>query len=177
MSKEVDNMNIKSSKKGWIVTKHGKPLNTPDVTKKGLLIGYDMMPLRGLRKAEKDLRTYPYDIRRIVLDYDVTSKLYGAALDGRISLELATFSNLADSIERTKMGTAFAIYASEKKYGLSAEESKTLSSFYYLWRDRKDRRLPKDKRQKKRLLVLRSETEHIFDRLKVVIVPVKYVLL
>ena len=173
-------MNVKSSKKGWIVTKNGKPINTPDVTKKSLLIGYDMMPLRGLRKAEKDLRTHPYNIRRVVLDYDEKSKLYGTAVDGRISLKLAAFSNIWDSIEGTKKSTAFAISGDRRIYGLPENESKeeyeTLSSFYYLWRDKKNIRLARDKRQKKRLLKLRLETELIFKKLNIVIVPVKYVL-
>ncbi len=167
--------NIKSSKIGWIVTKNGKPINTPDVTKKGLLIGYDMMPLRGLRKAEKDLRTPPYNIHRVVLEYDEKSKLYGAAIDELISLKFAAFSNLHDSIEGTKRGTAFAT-SSYWKSALSKEEYKTLSSFYYLWRDKKDIRLARDKRQKKWLLNLRLETERIFEKLKIKIVPVKYVL-
>ena len=166
--------NAKSSKKGWIVTKHGKPINTPDVTKRGLLIGYDMMPLRGLRKAEKDLRTHPYDIRRVVLVYDEKRKLYGAAVDGQISLNLAGFSNIGDSIERTKIRTAFAIEG-KKKYGLSPKENKTLSSFYYLWRDEKNILLARDKRRKNRLVNLRLETERIFEKLKIEIVPVKYV--
>ena len=168
-------MKVQVSKKGWIVTKHGKPINTPDVTKKGLLIGYDMMPLQGLRKSEKDLRTHPYAIRRVVLVYDEKSKLYGAAVDGQISLELAAFSNRHDSIERTKMSTAFYISCGDKKYGLSEEEYKGLSSFYYLLRDPKNILLPKDKRYKKRLLTLRLKIESIFTKLKIVIVPVKYV--
>jgi len=169
-------MNYKSSKKGWVVTKNGKPINTPDCTKKGLLIGYDMMPLRGLRKAEKALRTSPYNIRRVVLEYgDEKSKLYGAAVDGQISLKLATFSNLRNSIERSKMCTAFAV-SGNRKYNCSEREYKTLSLFYSLWRDKKDVRLARDKRQKKRLLNLRIKTEQIFEKLQIVIVPVKYVL-
>jgi len=168
-------MNIRSSKKGWIVTKNGKPINTPDITKKGLLIGYNLMLLRGLRNAEKDLRTPPYNIRRVVLKYEENSKLYGAAVNGRISLELSAFSNLEISIERTKMSTAFAISCS-KKYDISEEESRTLSSFYYIWRDKKNVRLPKDKRKKKQLINLRLKTERIFEKIKIVIVPVKYVL-
>jgi len=162
-------VNHKSSKKGWIITKNGKPLNTPDVTKKSLLVGYDMLPLRGLRKAEKDLRTHPYDIRRVVLEYDRKSRLYGASLDGQISLKLAAFSNLHNSIEGTKASTAFALSA-YKEYGVSAEECKDLSLFYYLFC------LAKDKRQKKRLSNLRLKTGQIFKKLRIVIVPVKYVL-
>ena len=168
-------MNIKPSKKGWIVTKNGRHLNTPDVTKRSMLIGYDMMPLRGLRKAEKSLRKYPYDIRRVVLVYDAKSRLYGASVNGRISLKLATFSNIEDSIERTKKTTAFAI-SGKKEYNCSAEENKTLSGFYFLCRDRKNSLLPEDKRQKKRLLKLRLEVERIFEKLNIVIVPVKFVL-
>ena len=168
-------MTVKQSKKGWIVTKNGKPIGTPDVTKHSLLVGYDMMPLRGLRKAEKDLRTHPYNIRRVVLEYDEKSKLYGATVDGQISLHLAMFSNLWDSIERTKMSTAFGV-SSYKRYGLSVEEYRVCSSFFYFWRDPKNILLPRDKRQKKRLLKLRLETERIFEKLNIVIVPVKYVL-
>ena len=167
-------MNVESSKKGWIVTKYGRPIFTPDTTKKGLLVGYDMMPLRGLRKAERDLRTYPYNIRRVVLAHDEKGKLYGAAIDGRISLQLAAFPNLRDSIEKCKMLTAFGLTA--YKYNLSADEHQTLSSFHYLRRDKKDVRLAEDKRQKKRLLKLRAETERIFDNRNIMIVPVKYIL-
>lgn len=167
-------MRVESSKKGWIVTKDGRPLGTPETTKHSLLVGYDMMPLRGLRKAEKALRSHPYNIRRVVLEYDEKSKLYGAAIDGRISLRFAAFSNLRNSIERTKMSTAFGL--SEYKYKSSDEEYETLSLFYYLWRDKKNSRLARDKRSKKRLLKLRLETERIFDKLNIVIVPLKYVL-
>lgn len=171
---------VQVSKKGWIVTKYSKPINTPDVTKHSLLVGYDMMPLRGLRKAEKDLRTLPYNIRRVVIKYDEKSRIYAAVIDGQISLKLAAFSNCHDSIERTKMSTAFAISGDTKRYGLSStskEEYSTLSLFFYIRRDAKNVLLPRDKRQKKRLVYLRLETERIFERLKVVIVPVKYVLL
>jgi len=167
-------MNIESSKKGWIVTKYGRPLGTPETTKHSMLVGYDMMPLRGLRKAEKALRTHPYNIRRVVLEYDKNRRLYGAAIDGRISLKFAAFSNISDSIERTKSRTAFGLLA--YKYKASDEEYGTLSSFYYLWRDKKDIRLARDKRCKGRLLRLRLETERIFAKLNIVFVPVKYVL-
>jgi len=168
-------MNIEPSKKGWIVTKYGRPLGTPETTKHSLLVDYDMMPLRGLRKAEKALRTHPYNIRRVVLEYDKNSRLYGAAIDGRISLKFAAFPNISDSIERTKMCTAFAL-SSYFRRKLSDKEYGTLSSFFYLWRDKKDIRLARDKRCKRRLLRLRLETERIFTKLNIVIVPLKYVL-
>ncbi len=64
MSKLSD---IKCSKLGWITTKHGKPYNTPDNTKRGLLIGWDFMALKGLGWQERRFMAPPYKIMRTYL--------------------------------------------------------------------------------------------------------------
>lgn len=164
---------IQSSKKGWVVTKNGKVLDTPNRTKHGMLIGYDLMPLGGLRKCERNLRKSPYNIRRVIIKPTRRSKnaIYGAAVKGVIDLELAEFSVIDNCHERTMRTTAF-FYQDIRL--VTKEEYKILSSFYYLDRDGKNPEEPRDKRRRTTLVRLRNQTASILERLSVEILPVKY---
>lgn len=158
-------MKIEPSEIGWILTKHGRPMNTPSRTKKSLLIGYDLMPLIGLRRVEKRFRTPPYDIVKIRIEASPKSRrLWGSAIKGKLSMKMAAYSVIESSKEQTKLSTAGYILYHMPAH-LTEYEKTLLGKYWIRLQPMQGARFRKD----------RAAIDAIFNRQHITVVPVHYV--
>lgn len=91
--------------RGWAMFKDGKPHTcTLEKTKRSLLIGYDLMPLRGLAKTEKHLRSKGYEAKRATARIATDGEPFDAivpVVNGKLVAELLSWSNWTVEIEQS----------------------------------------------------------------------------
>lgn len=86
------------SRVGWCMLKNGKPHGTPCTTKRSLLIGYDMIPLLGLRKMERRLESKGITAHRMRVVACPSSTVFCAAVGGVLDLKAAEWSVCCDYV-------------------------------------------------------------------------------
>lgn len=102
--------------------KDGKPYGSPCETKKSLLIGYDLMPLMGLRRMERRLATKGIVPHRCEVVSDPTSTLFAVARNGKIERDSVAWSTFCD-YETTLRQTTTATDTTEARTATMPVES------------------------------------------------------
>ena len=128
--------------------KDGKPYGSPCETKKSLLIGYDLMPLMGLRRMERRLATKGIVPHRCEVVSDPTSTLFAVARNGKIERDSVAWSTFCD-YETTLRQIAGASFSSACGWiGCRHEEYENpLKAYWYTLSSKADRWLPTDLRR------------------------------
>jgi hypothetical protein len=142
--------------------------DTPCRIKKSLLIGYDMMPLRGLRKTEKVLMSKGFIATKCRVVPDENSQLFGVAINGYVSMAAAEWSVMGTA-DRCFMSTCgwLADKALTQDIGIAMKMVWT-TSIGQAWEPTDRRTIPTFTR---RLLVATQELR----RLRAMLVPVSIV--
>lgn len=181
---------------GWSAWKNGRIYDASlHPTKRDILIGYDMMPLRGLRNTEKVLASKGIMILRTRIAVCRRSQRDGFCLsvDGRLDSGSLGWSIMHDGggvwkvhdprgHETLTFVSACGYVASRAEDGvlpmstLEPEESLTLKRLWWgYWElDRADPSQPRDKRRRSSLEKAWAGARATFERVRISLVPVKF---
>ena len=136
---------------GWCMfNRRGRPHSSPEKTRRCLLIGYDMIPLRGLEKTAVLLRDrYGLVPRRCRLRASDGDGCWTLAMRGRLSLSAASYPVHHDCAARA-FSAACGWLVHARRNSLTEDEYKALMD---VWWTVKDRRWPwraEHRRQRRR---------------------------
>ena len=153
-----------------------------DTTKRSLLIGYDMIPLRGLaeteaRMASRGVRCYPTFVEGAT---EEDHSCYASAVCGTFLPDMLGWSVCQETAERTFESTAF--YFGELRghprlkkrpvpFIMEDEETYLCNDYFYF---AIHMRIHPDGRRKTTLAKMRIQVEAIFSRYNIVIVPIRF---
>lgn len=154
--------------RGWAMFKDGKPYNMHlEPTKRRLLIGYDLMPLRGLSKTEKVLKDKGIHAKRaqacIVKDGEPFDALV-PAINGKLSAELLAYSNWGIEPKWSSLVTYYYEPRRERDRGLSEAEQRVLAKCFWT-----------PYRQEKRKAHWMAKAQAILEQHGVCFVPIKII--
>jgi hypothetical protein len=153
-----------------------------DTTKRSLLIGYDMIPLRGLaeteaRMAARGVRCYPTLVERAS---EEDHSCYASVVRGRFIPDMLGWSVCQKTAERAFENTAF--YFGEirghprfKKlpvpFVMEDEETYLCNGYFFF---AVSMHIHPDGRRKTTLAKMRVQVEAIFRRYNIVVVPIRF---
>src|SRR5712691_419624 len=105
---------------GWMMWQDGKPYGIPNgwsETKRSLLIGYDLMPLRGLDETEQVMAAKGKVTRETLVEIATEEEhdCYGAVVNGQFVPHMLDWSVCHDTAEKTFESTAFYFAKSPKR--------------------------------------------------------------
>jgi hypothetical protein len=172
-------MAVASPQLGWMMFKDGKPHDHGLCeSKRSLLIGYDMMPLRGLEQTEEVLRKKGIVAceAEVSIVAEGEQDCYAATIDGRFSLAMLEYSICAHVKEHVVKGVASFLgrdsrgFTRDKDGLLSREEQETCHHYWLFMLG-----AYKDGRRKSTYRKLQQEISAIFASKHIEIVPIKYV--
>lgn len=159
-----------TSSAGWLLWKEGRPHGRALArTKDYLLIGYDMMPLRGLDQTEEVLRGKGLVALPTVVhpcpfgEQDAFAALYAGVFDP----EALEFSGHVDTVAHTLWGTAYFV-RSRRPHLLTPAETVAFRHWFFF--------PTQDGRRRTTYARLTGAVQGALERLQVRIVPVRYAL-
>lgn len=138
----------------WAMWKENKPVSFGR-TWRDLLIGYDLMPLRGLEITAKVLAERHGMIAKLTRVEIGLSDTYAVAWRDQPCLSALVYSVVSSEAERTAMIAARWL---QSEYILTETENRHASYFGLLYRDPHNILLPLDKRRRS---TLQSSREHV----------------
>lgn len=174
---------------GWSFWRNGEH-NGFARSKRSLLVGLDMIPLRGLNACEVFMNSrgwscLPTTIRRARAGE--AGSFYGPLVVGTPDTNMLEWSNCWRDAEDAAMTIAFFIETAAKGGGyltrdwhpelvqlLRPFDIAQLSMFHWMWRDANDRTQPEDKRRRTTLAHNRAATLDTFQRLGIEIQLLKW---
>lgn len=168
-----------SSVKMWCMFKDGKPYGTPCRTKRDLLIGYDLMPLHGLRKCERLMAARGITAHECAVSTCYDSPLLAVSLAGELQPDSVSWSVPCNHETRLRQiaGASFnsACGWVAKELELSQpDDSKVLSRWSWTLTDyKRDRWVVKDKRRASTTRNLIRQCADIFQRCGYRIIPIR----
>lgn len=151
---------------GWALW-NGSECKGFDLTKKGLLIGYDMISLCGLPACERFLATQGWIPRRtrLVISQETSGAMYGPVVHGKPSTRMAAWGALCNTAEGAFRSTAGYVYSHEADFGVTSGEAKIAGSYWFsLHADAKRKPVSHAR--------LRSECARILEKLGISIQPI-----
>lgn len=168
-----------SSVKMWCMFKEGKPYGTPGKTKRDLLIGYDLMPLRGLGKCERLLAARGITPHRCVVSTCCESTLLAVTLAGELQADSVSWAVPCDfeQTPRQISGASFSSacsWTSRELEDSQPDDSKVLSRWAWTLTDyERDRWVVKDKRRASTTRSLIRQCAEILQNRGYRIVPIR----
>jgi len=156
-------------------------------TKRDMLIGYDLMPLRGLRKTEAHLRRHGITIERTKVFPCSASRRHGFALvrngvilTGSLSWSITHKGGGVWKVENQKgdwalsHNSACGFVNSEFEDELSTQERSALHLLWHGEHDKTDPYEPRDKRRRKTFENARCVASEVWQRLGIKMIPVRF---
>jgi hypothetical protein len=124
-------MKIHSSRVGWAAVKGRREVpESLGKTKRDLLIGYDLMPLRGLRKTERFLIAHGVRLVRCRIVPFARGPFWSVAVTGRISLDFGAWSRVdADYLPTVH---TVAGWLSDQLAGANPRDARSLLELHYM---------------------------------------------
>ena len=171
---------------GWMAWKNDAPHSyTLAETKESILIGYDMMSLRGLDVCEVFLQSRGVFISPTVVQVVAETEMhcYAPTIMGHIVPDSLRFSCCASDAEQSRINTAGWITHQVERdrihnrvpfFVLTRDEYRSLSVYFMYMRDRDNIMEPEDKRRISTYRTKRDKALAILDRYGIAIVPIRF---
>ena len=168
---------------GWMIWKDGQPYGLPNgwsETKESLLIGYDMIPLRGLETTEQVMAAKGKVARETLVELATGEDhhAYAAVVDGRFIPHMLEWSVCYDTAEKAFEHTCFYFGKPRKGHQsnrpihiMSDEDAYTCDE--YFWRS-VNWHIYHDRRRLSTLERARQKAKDVFTRCHIEIVPIRY---
>jgi hypothetical protein len=172
--------------RGWATWKDGKPHDLSlHTTRKSILIGYDMIPLMGLRKMKRRLESQGIFIKRTLVSSCSLHDRCGFCVSvggvlNRYSMEWS-INHTGGGVwkvqdDRGEMRLCYwsMLFFAESNLPMPAEHKHILGSFYMLDRDYRNPDAPRRKRDRKIFEELRKKAANILEQHDIRLQPVSF---
>ena len=176
----------RSSVRAWCMFRNGRAWRSPERTKRSLLIGYDMIPLHGLRRCERLLAERGIIARRCTIETAAESTLLGVSRYGDLQRDACCWSTFGAAYTdcrgrlRQIAGASFSLacgwVATQLDRTPHWDDARTVRRWRHTLTDYTvDRWTVKDKRRATTTRRLIAQCAAVFERHDYRIVPVRIV--
>jgi len=157
---------------GWTIVENGIPSCSIDESEESLLIGYDMISLRGLEKCKSDLigkGMVPTQVNVLAVT-DEPFHGWGFTVNGSPDLSMCSFGSLKKSLDSARI--TIALYLDDDypprggRFPLTEAERKTCKEYHWIRKN--------DGRQRSRLARLTSQVDGILTKYGICIVKIRF---